>query len=238
MRCSSIATRALLFAQQLEGLLGPGSGADNDAAGGAPSGAALLEWRGGFERVAQEHLGALVQQLLTAEGLDVAAWGPVLTRLATEAAASLSPTAITARGDLDVRRYVRVRRRRSAGQCARCHRPAAGMTALARWLTAPRAAFSQVKRLPGQDSPGDSWAVRGIACRKNVAHRRMRTHVPLPRVMLLGGALECSRSSSKLSSFDMLIDQVGPRCLAGDNMRMATPVACSARAVLVGFWLR
>lgn len=110
VRCSSIATRALLFAQQLEGLLGPGSGADADAAGGAPSGTALLEWRGGFERVAQEHLGALVQQLLTAEGLDVAAWGPVLTRLATEAAASLSPTAITARGDLDVRHYVRVRR--------------------------------------------------------------------------------------------------------------------------------
>lgn len=103
----------------------------------------------------------------------------------------------------------------------------------ARWL-----AELQVKRLPGQDSPGDSWAVRGIACRKNVAHRRMRTHVPLPRVMLLGGALECSRSSSKLSSFDMLIDQVSPRCLAEDNLRMATPVACSARAVLVGFWLR
>ncbi len=51
--------------------------------------------------------------------------------------------------------------------------------------------------------------VRGVAGRKNVAHRRMRSAIDEPRVLLLAGALEYHRVTNKLSSFDTLLDQVG-----------------------------
>eukprot|EP00887_Chlorella_sp_A99_P005551 scaffold1.g5551.t1 len=72
-----------------------------------------------------------------------------------------------------------------------------------------------VKRLVGAGGePADSRVVAGVACRKHVAHKRMRTAIAQPRVMVLGGSLEFSRSggagapsASKLSSFDALMDQ-------------------------------
>ena len=55
----------------------------------------------------------------------------------------------------------------------------------------------------------DGMHVRGVVLKKNVAHRRMRTSVECPRVLLLAGALEYQRVANKLSSFDMLLEQVG-----------------------------
>lgn len=77
--------------------------------------------RAPFERVAEAHLGALVAQQLAAEGLvgsAAEAWGPVLVRLAQQAAACLSPTAITANGVIDPRHYIKVRGR--VGGSRRC----------------------------------------------------------------------------------------------------------------------
>lgn len=73
----------------------------------------------------------------------------------------------------------------------------------------------QVKKLVGGAADlSDSRVVAGVACRKNVAHKRMRAAIPQPRVLLLGGALEYSRSpggpgaaASKLSSFELLMEQ-------------------------------
>ena len=45
-------------------------------------------------------------------------------------------------------------------------------------------------------------------CRKNVAHRRMRTHIEQPRIIMLRGALENRRASTNLSSFDTMLEQV------------------------------
>lgn len=66
----------------------------------------------------------------------------------------------------------------------------------------------QVKCIPLNAIGGDSCLVDGLVCRKNVAHRRMRTHIDQPRILMLRGALENRRMSTNLSSFDTILDQV------------------------------
>lgn len=53
-----------------------------------------------------------------------------------------------------------------------------------------------------------SMVVKGIVCKKNVAHRRMTSKIDKPRLLLLGGALEYQRVANHLSSFDTLLQQV------------------------------
>ncbi|KAI5336634.1 hypothetical protein L3X38_015902 [Prunus dulcis] len=53
----------------------------------------------------------------------------------------------------------------------------------------------------------DSMVVKGVVCKKNVAHRRMTSKIEKPRFMILGGALEYQRVSNLLSSFDTLLQQ-------------------------------
>lgn len=65
----------------------------------------------------------------------------------------------------------------------------------------------QVKRLPDVGAPADSCVIKGVVAKKNVAHRRMRSDVDNPGVLLLSGALEYQRVANKLSSFDTLLDQ-------------------------------
>lgn len=82
--------------------------------------------------------------------------------------------------------------------------------------------------------------VKGVVCKKNVAHRRMTSKIDKPRLLILGGALEYQRVTNHLSSFDTLLQQVliqsypfyifllylkGPRVIEGD----ISLVAC--------FWL-
>ena len=50
--------------------------------------------------------------------------------------------------------------------------------------------------------------VRGVVCKKNIAHRRMTSKIEKPRLLILGGALEYQRVSNHLSSFDTLLQQV------------------------------
>jgi 1-phosphatidylinositol-3-phosphate 5-kinase len=70
-----------------------------------------------------------------------------------------------------------------------------------------RSALLQVKRLPDMGTPADCRVVRGVVAKKNVAHRRMRTDIPQPAVVLLSGALEYQRVANRLSSFDTLLEQ-------------------------------
>lgn len=53
-----------------------------------------------------------------------------------------------------------------------------------------------------------SKVVKGVVCKKNVAHRRMTTKIEKPRLLILGGALEYQRVANHLSSFDTLLQQV------------------------------
>ncbi|XP_074280820.1 1-phosphatidylinositol-3-phosphate 5-kinase FAB1B-like isoform X1 [Silene latifolia] len=55
--------------------------------------------------------------------------------------------------------------------------------------------------------PSDSMVVKGVVCKKNVAHRRMTSKIDRPRLLILGGALEYQRVSNHLSSFDTLLQQ-------------------------------
>ncbi|KAG8047616.1 hypothetical protein GUJ93_ZPchr0008g12981 [Zizania palustris] len=55
--------------------------------------------------------------------------------------------------------------------------------------------------------PSDSCVVKGIVCKKNVAHRRMASRKEKPHILILGGALEYQRISNLLSSFDTLLQQ-------------------------------
>lgn len=50
--------------------------------------------------------------------------------------------------------------------------------------------------------------VKGVVCKKNVAHRRMTSKIDKPRFLILGGALEYQRVSNQLSSVDTLLQQV------------------------------
>ena len=70
-----------------------------------------------FEEVAEQQLAATVDQLLLAYGVqDAAAWGPIITRLAEEAAGKLSPAEAVAYGNLDPRFYIKAR---AASVCCR-----------------------------------------------------------------------------------------------------------------------
>ncbi|XP_039016949.1 1-phosphatidylinositol-3-phosphate 5-kinase FAB1A-like isoform X2 [Hibiscus syriacus] len=53
----------------------------------------------------------------------------------------------------------------------------------------------------------ESAVVKGVVCKKNVAHRRMTSKIDKPRFLVLGGALEYQRISNHLSSFDTLLQQ-------------------------------
>ena len=53
-----------------------------------------------------------------------------------------------------------------------------------------------------------SMVVKGVAFKKNLAHRRMSSRIEKPRLMILGGALEYQRVSNMYSSFDTLLQQV------------------------------
>ncbi|GFZ04351.1 phosphatidylinositol-4-phosphate 5-kinase family protein [Actinidia rufa] len=53
----------------------------------------------------------------------------------------------------------------------------------------------------------ESMAIKGVVCKKNVAHRRMTSRIEKPRLLILGGALEYQRVSNHLSSFDTLLQQ-------------------------------
>ncbi|XP_047340766.1 1-phosphatidylinositol-3-phosphate 5-kinase FAB1B [Impatiens glandulifera] len=55
--------------------------------------------------------------------------------------------------------------------------------------------------------PYDSVVVKGVVCKKNVAHRRMTSIIEKPRIIILGGALEYQRVSTQLSCFDTLLQQ-------------------------------
>ncbi|KAK6914631.1 Chaperonin Cpn60/GroEL/TCP-1 family [Dillenia turbinata] len=53
----------------------------------------------------------------------------------------------------------------------------------------------------------ESVVVKGVVCKKNVAHRRMTSRIERPLFLILGGALEYQRVSNLLSSFDTLLQQ-------------------------------
>ncbi|XVF48819.1 hypothetical protein PTKIN_Ptkin03bG0219100 [Pterospermum kingtungense] len=53
----------------------------------------------------------------------------------------------------------------------------------------------------------ESAVIKGVVCKKNVAHRRMTSKIDKPRFLILGGALEYQRISNHLSSFDTLLQQ-------------------------------
>ncbi|KAI0523274.1 hypothetical protein KFK09_005669 [Dendrobium nobile] len=56
-------------------------------------------------------------------------------------------------------------------------------------------------------SRNESKVIKGVVCKKNVAHRRMPSRVEKPRLLILGGALEYQRVTNLLSSFDTLLQQ-------------------------------
>ncbi|XP_077236493.1 1-phosphatidylinositol-3-phosphate 5-kinase FAB1B-like [Tasmannia lanceolata] len=53
----------------------------------------------------------------------------------------------------------------------------------------------------------ESFVVKGVVCKKNVAHRRMTSKIRNPHFLILGGALEYQRVTNLLSSVDTLLQQ-------------------------------
>lgn len=55
--------------------------------------------------------------------------------------------------------------------------------------------------------PADSKLIKGVACSKNIKHKRMTSQHKNPKLLLLGGALEFQRVANQLESFDVLRQQ-------------------------------
>ena len=66
--------------------------------------------------------------------------------------------------------------------------------------------YVKIKRLPW-GAREESRGVAGVVCRRNVAHRQMRTSAADCRLMLLRGRLEYQREENRLSSIETVIEQ-------------------------------
>lgn len=66
--------------------------------------------------------------------------------------------------------------------------------------------YIQIKRAPG-GSMLDSEYVDGVVFKKNVTHKKMRSHIEKPNVLMFSCPLEHYRVENQLSSFDILIKQ-------------------------------
>lgn len=65
----------------------------------------------------------------------------------------------------------------------------------------PLLLLPQVKRLVcASAAPADSAVVLGVACRKSLAHKRMRSSIAQPRIMLLAGGLEAQPAAAAANS--------------------------------------
>ena len=53
----------------------------------------------------------------------------------------------------------------------------------------------------------DAAYISGIAFRKNVSHKTMAKEMPNPRIMLLSGGIEYTRTENKFASLDTLLEQ-------------------------------
>ncbi|KAF8393694.1 hypothetical protein HHK36_021941 [Tetracentron sinense] len=142
------------------------------------------EHKKAMKNVVDGHFRALVSQLLQVENLpmgeedDKESWLEIITSLSWEAATLLKPDTSKG-GRMDPGGYVKVK-------CIACG----------------RRGFSKLKH-----STVSSLVVKGVVCKKNVAHRRMASKIEKPHFLILGGALEYQRVSNHLSSFDTLLQQ-------------------------------
>lgn len=64
--------------------------------------------------------------------------------------------------------------------------------------------------LPENGTPADSAVIPGVLLRRNTAHRRMRTHIHRPKLLLLSGALEYE--CTKLTQLRTVIPRVSVYC--------------------------
>ncbi|XP_008800770.2 putative 1-phosphatidylinositol-3-phosphate 5-kinase FAB1C isoform X2 [Phoenix dactylifera] len=55
--------------------------------------------------------------------------------------------------------------------------------------------------------PMDSTLIKGVACTKNIKHKRMVSQHKNPRLLLLGGALEYQKVPNKLASINTVLEQ-------------------------------
>ncbi|EFJ51101.1 hypothetical protein VOLCADRAFT_88405 [Volvox carteri f. nagariensis] len=60
----------------------------------------------------------------------------------------------------------------------------------------------KIKKVADVGRPEDTCVVTGVVVCKGLVHRKMRTYVEYPKVLLLMGSLDYQRDPSKLSSFD------------------------------------
>jgi len=66
--------------------------------------------------------------------------------------------------------------------------------------------YCKVKVIPGGKLE-DAAYISGIAFRKNVSHKTMAKEMPNPRIMLLSGGIEYTRTENKFASLDTLLEQ-------------------------------
>ena len=67
--------------------------------------------------------------------------------------------------------------------------------------------YVKVKRVAGGER-GDTRLIRGVVFRHNVAHRKMRTTIENPKVLLLSCSIDAHKTHNNLASFDLLLKQV------------------------------
>jgi hypothetical protein len=105
---------------------------------------------------------------------------------------------VKAGDDLDIRHFVKVR------ACVIAPRPRMRLLTLLRHRVALRHT-RQIKKIV-DGTIGDCTYIEGLVCSKNVAHKKMKSKVPNPRILLLSSSLEFQRTA-RFSSFDALLQQ-------------------------------
>ncbi|KAJ1408315.1 Zinc finger, FYVE/PHD-type [Sesbania bispinosa] len=128
---------------------------------------------------------------LPVEDNDKNSWLEIITSLSWEAATLLKPD-MSKGGGMDPAGYVKVK-------CIACG---------SRIERSVDAIYQSGWHLAmGLKDLSILMVVKGVVCKKNVAHRRMTSKFDKPRLLILGGALEYQRVSNLLSSVDTLLQQ-------------------------------
>ena len=92
----------------------------------------------------------------------------------------------------------------------------------------------EVKRLAG-GSREETRLIRGVVFRHNVAHRKMRTHIEKPTVLLLSCPIDVHKSKNKLANFDLLLKQVIGKKLGAEKKKLTKKCVFTFRVFFCKF---
>eukprot|EP00339_Tiarina_fusa_P028493 CAMPEP_0117058044 /NCGR_PEP_ID=MMETSP0472-20121206/40327_1 /TAXON_ID=693140 ORGANISM="Tiarina fusus, Strain LIS" /NCGR_SAMPLE_ID=MMETSP0472 /ASSEMBLY_ACC=CAM_ASM_000603 /LENGTH=131 /DNA_ID=CAMNT_0004775225 /DNA_START=1 /DNA_END=392 /DNA_ORIENTATION=+ len=92
--------------------------------------------------------------------------------------------------------------------------------------------YVKIKVIPG-GSYRDCAYISGVLFRKTVSHKSMAREITNPRIMLLSGGIEFTRTENRIASFETLMEQEGKymEILVGRIVKLKPDILLVGRAV-------